>query len=68
MMMMGCHEFPARREQPCVGWVIHQLNDGNNIALRMAARDGRFKNYRIIGPQHTCLEDTLPKKKKRKRA
>lgn len=59
--MMACHEFPVGSEQPCVGWTIHQLNEGNNLALRFLARDGRFSGYRTVGAQHRRLEDTLPK-------
>ena len=61
LRVMACHEFPVSAEQPCVGWVIHQLGPGNNIALRMQALDGRFKNWRTVGEQHETFEDTLPK-------
>jgi hypothetical protein len=65
MRMMACHESPVGNEQPCVGWTLHQLNEGNNIGLRMLAMDGRFKDMRTDGPQHRRFEDTLPKKKRR---
>lgn len=58
--MMACHESRAGAEQPCVGWLVNQLGPGNNIGLRMLARDGRFKDMRVIGPQHERFEDTLP--------
>jgi len=61
--MMACHEEPVGNEQPCVGWVLHQLNEGNNLALRVLAMDGRFRNLRADGPQHERFEDTLPKRK-----
>jgi len=59
--MMACHETPTGRELPCVGWLVHQLNEGNNIALRLAAMRGLVDaNVETVGPQHTSLEDTLP--------
>jgi hypothetical protein len=57
---MACHEHDAADEVPCVGWVAHQLGPGNNIGLRMLARDGRFNNLEVEGPQHARFEDTLP--------
>lgn len=60
MRVMACHEFPVSAEQPCVGWVIHQLGPGNNIPLRMQALDGRFANWTTVGEQHETFEDTLP--------
>ncbi len=65
---MACHESPPGREQECVGWVLHQLGPGNNIALRLAATDGRYRDLRTEGPQHTRFEDTLPKARRRRRA
>lgn len=58
--MMACHESAVGAEQPCVGWVVNQLGPGNNIALRLLALDGRFRNVRTEGPQHARFEDTLP--------
>jgi hypothetical protein len=66
LRVMACHESPVGQEQPCVGWVLHQLGDGNNIGLRLLARDGRFAGLRVDGPQHACLEDTLPKARRRR--
>lgn len=66
MHWMACHESPIGRETPCVGWVANQLGPGNNIALRIAALDGRFKNLTLDGEQHETFEDTLPKKRARK--
>lgn len=60
MYVMACHETKRGAERPCVGWVVHQLNEGGNIALRILALDGRFKDYRTVGPQHSRFEDTLP--------
>jgi uncharacterized protein DUF6283 len=60
--VMACHESDLGKELPCVGWLVHQLGPGNNIALRLAVLYGRVDaNVETVGPQHTCLEDTLPK-------
>lgn len=65
MPMMACHESPPGNERPCIGWVMQQLGPGNNLGLRMLALDGRFKDFRTVGPQHERFEDTLPKKGRR---
>ena len=65
--MMACHESPPGGEQPCVGWVLNQLGPGNNLALRLLARDGRFRDLRVDGLQHDRFEDTLPQPKPRRR-
>jgi hypothetical protein len=66
MHAMACHESTDGAELACAGWLLHQLNEGNNLALRMLALDGRFKNVRTVGPQHETFEDTLPKKRKKR--
>ena len=66
--VMACHETAPGKERECVGWVMNQLGPGNNLALRMLAMDGRFRDHRTDGPQHERLEDTLPKKRGRRRA
>lgn len=59
--MMACHETTKGRELPCVGWLVHQLGEGNNIALRLAATLGAIDtNVEVVGPQHQRFEDTLP--------
>lgn len=61
LRLMACHESHPGREFPCVGWLSHQLGEGNNIPLRMAVIEGRVDaNVETVGPQHACLEDTLP--------
>lgn len=61
LRMMACHETPDGAESPCVGWMHHQLNEGNNIALRLAAVQGRVQtDYELRGPQHESFQDTLP--------
>ena len=62
LRVFACHETAAPNQLPCVGWLHHQLGEGNNLALRMAARDGRVDaNVITVGPQHRRLEDTLPR-------
>ena len=60
MRMMACHETTPDDEYPCVGWLVHQLGPGNNIALRIRGLDGCFSGLETVGEQHTCFEDTLP--------
>lgn len=57
LRIMACHET---HELPCVGWLAHQLGPGNNIPLRLAAMDGRFGEFELVGEQHERFEDTLP--------
>ena len=60
LRMMACHESKLGKEKPCVGWLANQLGPGNNIGLRLAARDGRFGEFELVGEQHEHFEDTLP--------
>jgi hypothetical protein len=61
LVHMACHESPRPGgEFPCVGWLVHQLGPGNNIGLRLSARDGRYNSLKTVGPQHETFEDTLP--------
>lgn len=61
LRMMACHESMPGKEVPCVGWLVQQLGEGNNLALRIYACGGRLGKLVTIGPQHERLEDTLPK-------
>lgn len=68
MRVMACHESMLGREQPCVGWLDNQLGPGNNLALRLALVEGRVSgDFETVGPQHSCLEDTLPKQEPARR-
>ena len=59
LRVFACHETDRK---PCVGWLVHQLGPGNNLALRMAVLAGRIDaNVRTVGPQHERFEDTLPR-------
>ncbi len=58
LQFMACHEL---HEAHCVGWLVHQVDPGNNIPLRikmMSCENGR--KIRLRGPQHETFEDTLP--------
>src|SRR5262252_9213359 len=59
LRVMACHET---HDAHCIGWLNHQIGPGNNIALRVdllsCANIGEVK---LIGEQHECFEDTLPK-------
>ncbi len=59
--MMACHETEPGKELFCIGWFDHQINEGNNIGLRMACAAGRIDyDVETVGPQHQRFEDTLP--------
>lgn len=59
--MMACHETVPDRQLPCVGWLHHQLGEGNNLGLRYAVSLGKVDaNVEVVGPQHSTFEDTLP--------
>lgn len=59
---LKAHEFPKGAEKPCVGWLVNQMGDGNNLGLRLQVIMGKVDiNVRTVGEQHACFEDTLPK-------
>ena len=56
--VMACHET---QDAHCLGWLMHQLGPGNNIALRikmMSCENGDA--IKLIGEQHERFADTLP--------
>jgi hypothetical protein len=57
---MACHESGVANPYLCAGWLHNQLGDGNNIALRIAAVNGKIPRFSVDGEQHSCLRDTLP--------
>ena len=58
---MACHEsIKGEREYYCIGWLMHQLGPGNNIALRMRMRDYDLSKVELFGEQHETFKDTLP--------
>lgn len=64
---MACHETPPGSELPCVGWLVHQLGVGNNIALRLRVISGSVDaNVETVGPQHERFDNTLPRRRTRR--
>ena len=59
LRIMSCHEYPVGSERACVGWLAHQLGPGNNIALRLAARDMKLSALDLEGPQCRSFDETL---------
>lgn len=60
---MQCHESTRlSTAKTCIGWLHNQLNEGNNIALRIdCCIDPEEARYELDGEQHSRFEDTLPK-------
>lgn len=58
---MSCHEHDSAEQVHCVGWLMNQLGEGNNIPLRiqMLSCENRHA-IRLHGAQHRTFEDTLP--------
>lgn len=68
LRIFACHASPIGGELPCVGWLAHQLGEGNNIALRMAVRVGAIDaDIQLDGEQHACFDDTLPRPQRKAR-
>lgn len=59
--IMACHESKEGRDFACVGWLVHQLGDGNNIPLRLAAVTGRLPadQLEVYGEQYESLEKMI---------
>lgn len=56
---MACHEFPVGSERACAGWMAQQLGPGNNLRLRLWARNN-VDDIELDGEQHETFEETLP--------
>lgn len=57
----ACHEHDPHEGVHCVGWLVNQLGEGNNLPLRiqmMSCENGRA--IRVHGEQHRTFADTLP--------
>lgn len=67
LRVMACHESPVGAEAFCVGWLENQLGPGNNLSLRLAVIKGMVPEFRTVGEQHETFEDTLPKKRRKRR-
>lgn len=58
LRIMACHEM---HQAHCIGWLINQLGEGNNVALRFHMMDcTNFGEVETVGEQHQKFEDTLP--------
>ena len=65
--MMACHHSVEGDDHPCVGWVAHQLGEGNNIALRLASlTDTRLQGLRTVGPQRARFDETFASGRRRR--
>jgi len=55
-----CHEAAIGAKLPCVGWLVHQLGPGNNLAVRVAVLRGSLDaNVRTIGEQRDLPQELL---------
>ena len=56
--VMACHES---HDAHCVGWLMNQVGDGNNIGMRLRIRTcANFTKVQLVGEQHKTFADTLP--------
>ncbi len=62
LRIMACHESDPSEGMHCVGWLMNQIGPGNNIWLRVSARDcDNWQELRTHGDQHQTFAETLPK-------
>ena len=66
--VMACHYSKPGAEFACAGWIHNQRGVGNNIGVRLALMSGAMPVPEIDGEQHERFEDTLPKKKRKRRS
>lgn len=58
LKVMACHET---HNAHCIGWIYNQINQGNNIALRLQMLScENYSQLEIEGKQHEKFEDTIP--------
>lgn len=58
IQIMACHEM---HDAHCIGWLVNQLGDGNNIPMRIAMMGClNGAGIKTVGEQHETFEDTLP--------
>lgn len=63
LSVMACHESEIGKEDICIGYLVNQLGEGNNIGLRLKMLNcTNMKDVEIFGKQHLRFKDTLPKK------
>lgn len=63
LRFMACHSSPRGHEKPCAGWLANQLAPGEHLALQWVVWTERpeWGDLELIGEQHACFEDTIPK-------
>lgn len=54
--VMICHKTEG---EYCAGWAHNQVNQGNNLGLRLRVRQQGWQ-FEVTGPQHETFQDTLP--------
>lgn len=60
--VMACHESPPGEEAHCLGWLMHQINRGNDLEMRLRVMTcENIRHVQLDGPQHESFEDTLPR-------
>lgn len=68
LRVMACHYSKPGEEFACAGWLENQIGPGNNLGVRLAVMSGRLPVPVTDGEQHETFEDTLPKKRTKRRA
>lgn len=59
LKIMACHETENAH---CIGWLYNQLNQGNNIPLRIQVMNcANINQMELDGKQHQTFNDSLPK-------
>lgn len=59
LKVMACHYSTEETPSPCAGWLNHQIGEGNNLALRLAAMSDARMRPEVDGPQRRSLAATL---------
>jgi hypothetical protein len=60
--VMACHYSTPEQEEYCIGWLRNQLDEGNNIGMRMKMMEySNTRDIEVFGPQHRNFRDTIPK-------
>lgn len=60
LKVMSCHHSTEQVNYPCIGWINNQLGHGNNILLRLWARNiENLGDIELVGEQHETFEQTI---------
>lgn len=60
--VMSCHESEDDQPQACIGYLHNQLNQGNNIMLRLQVRDcPNIGEIKVVGKQVDNFKQTFHK-------